>query len=238
MQEIFVQGGYAGANVIPPEEQLPKFRGKTTCPTFNFNGHVAGAQALLSTKNIGKRYLISKDVCHGVGWTSHFNEIAVKFKKRKSKWWDMLIDAMTFYLKRHPEGKLLHDPLAACVLIDPTIVTMEQVELQKTGGNWGSRKSSTTNTFITVKVNLVKFYTVFFEETEETITSFLEEEGILYSLLDVASPRQDEEMDDDNDGDEDRTTTTTTTTTTITTTTTNTTRHQKSKGRKTGAWNQ
>jgi len=62
IQEIFIQGGFAGANCVPYENQLEKFKGLVTCPTFNFNGHVSGAYALLSTRNI-KKSILSQKMC-------------------------------------------------------------------------------------------------------------------------------------------------------------------------------
>jgi hypothetical protein len=97
------KGGYAGSRCISPENQLAKFRGKITCPTFNFNGHPKGAFEMLNSDKIQKRHLISKDVCHGVPWSSEFHRLVVMHKKGTSPWWNMIIESMASYLKRHPE---------------------------------------------------------------------------------------------------------------------------------------
>jgi len=39
--QLVAQGGFAGEGVIPPGEQLPKFRGRSTCPSYNLNGDPA-----------------------------------------------------------------------------------------------------------------------------------------------------------------------------------------------------
>lgn len=39
----------------------------------------------------------------------------------------------------HPEGKKLHDPLAACCALDPSIGEWAEVELFREKGEWGSR---------------------------------------------------------------------------------------------------
>lgn len=35
---MVIQGGFAGDGVVPADNQLEKFRGRVTCPTFNLNG--------------------------------------------------------------------------------------------------------------------------------------------------------------------------------------------------------
>ncbi|MCY3019704.1 MAG: nucleoside hydrolase [Planctomycetota bacterium] len=60
------QGGFAGANVVPPQHQLPKLTGRITCPTFNFDGDIGAAHLLLSTPRVKLRHLVAKNVCHGV----------------------------------------------------------------------------------------------------------------------------------------------------------------------------
>lgn len=62
------QGGFAGVGVVPEELQLPQFRGKRTCATFNFNGAPQVALAALAHPGITQRDLVSKNVCHGVIW--------------------------------------------------------------------------------------------------------------------------------------------------------------------------
>lgn len=67
------QGGFAGVGVMPEERQLPKFRGLTTCPTYNLNGDPPSALAALEHEGISARYFVSKNICHGViyGWELH-----------------------------------------------------------------------------------------------------------------------------------------------------------------------
>jgi len=43
-------------------------------PTWNFGGHIKGAELMLSSPAIGRRFLISKNVCHGVLYTKTFLE--------------------------------------------------------------------------------------------------------------------------------------------------------------------
>jgi pyrimidine-specific ribonucleoside hydrolase len=174
MEHIFVQGGFAGANCVPPENQLAKFKGLYTCPTFNFSSHIQGAKALLDSSNIRSRYLVSKDVCHGVAWDREFHKVALKYKKNCSPIWDLLLDAMGSYLSKKSEGKLLHDPLAACACIDSSIITFCEVQVSRdTKGHWGSKPTPGTNTRISVGVDKQKFYSVFLDIDLDTIQSEL-----------------------------------------------------------------
>jgi hypothetical protein len=57
------------------------------------------------------------------------------------------------YLRRHPEGKLLHDLLAAVAVIDNRAFTWAEVEALYGGGQWSARAACGTNTFITIAAN-------------------------------------------------------------------------------------
>lgn len=64
---LFIQGGFAGEGVVPPERQLEKFRGKVTCPTFNLNGDPQSALDVLAHRHyFSDLRFVSKNVCHGV----------------------------------------------------------------------------------------------------------------------------------------------------------------------------
>ena len=150
------QGGFAGINVVKPEHVLSKFAGRETCPTFNFNGDPQGALLALSSKQISQRTLVSKNVCHGISYTQEFHEEFKPHKDRNSGM-NLIYSAMEIYLKRHPKGKMLHDPLAACVMMNPDICTFEEVEVYRLKGEWGSRKATNTKTKISVAVDFSKF---------------------------------------------------------------------------------
>ena len=63
---LVVQGGFAGEGVVPPERQLAKFRGMTTCPTYNLNGDPKSALAAIASPAIAEKRFVAKNVCHGV----------------------------------------------------------------------------------------------------------------------------------------------------------------------------
>ena len=68
---------------------------------------------------------------------------------------------MGVYLEKNPKGKALHDPLAACVAIDPTIIEMKEVEVYRTSKtDWGSNLKEGTNTHISIRCDVQAFMAV------------------------------------------------------------------------------
>lgn len=64
---VFIQGGFAGEGVIPTDLQLDKFKGRTTCPSFNLGGDIPSAMLVLEHRHLFKDLrFVSKNVAHGV----------------------------------------------------------------------------------------------------------------------------------------------------------------------------
>ena len=65
---LVMNGGFVGCNIVKPEQELPKFKGKDAVRTYNFNCDVeATDQVLRSTEQqIGQIVLVGKNVCHGI----------------------------------------------------------------------------------------------------------------------------------------------------------------------------
>lgn len=143
------QGGFAGEGVVPPERQLAKFRGLSTCPSFNLNGAPRAVLAALAHPGIGARRFVSKNVCHGVIYDRalHARFAAVKDSSRSL---GLIWEGMEQYLAARPAGKAFHDPLAACCAIDESIGEWAEVELYRSGGEWGSRLAPGSGTWIVV----------------------------------------------------------------------------------------
>lgn len=146
------QGGFAGDNVVPENYRLEKFKGKITCPTFNFNGDPKTALALLSNPNIQRKMLISKNVCHGVVYDWEMHQAFAKVEN-KNLGLHLIYKGMEKYLEFHPEGKKFHDPLAACVLVDESVCEFREVNVFRSKGEWGSELAENTQTFISVKAD-------------------------------------------------------------------------------------
>ncbi|WP_338866204.1 nucleoside hydrolase [Myxococcus stipitatus] len=157
------QGGFAGDNLVAPEHRLAKFEGRRTCPTFNFNGDPKGALLALSSERVGRRELVSKNVTHGVAYDEAFHE-RMRPHRTKTAGLALVFEAMERYLSAKPEGKLLHDPIAACAAIDPSIVTWAEVEMVRERGEWGAEPALGTHTFISVALDRERFFQTFVGE--------------------------------------------------------------------------
>lgn len=154
--EVVIQGGFAGDNIVPSELVLDKFRGRVTCPTFNLNGDVSAALQILSSEKIRRRIFVSKNVCHGVVYDAAMHEFMLPHIN-DNPGLNLMIKGMEQYLKKTPTGKAFHDPLAACVAIDPSICEFKEVELYREKGEWGSRYSEKPNALISISVDMNKF---------------------------------------------------------------------------------
>jgi pyrimidine-specific ribonucleoside hydrolase len=150
------QGGFAGDSVVPPEHRLEKFAGRETCPTFNFNGDPKGALLLLESPRVRLRHLVSKNVCHGVAYDAELHERLAPHRDAHAGL-ALVCRAMEGYLEKHHDGKLFHDPLALCALIEPGAFTFREVEVYRSKGEWGSRLKDGTGTFISVAVDREAF---------------------------------------------------------------------------------
>lgn len=153
---LVAQGGFAGEGVVPAEKQLGKFKGRRTCPTFNFNGAPGAIVAVLASSHITKRVFVSKNVCHGVVYDQ---KLHASFQETKDACTShaLIWQGMDHYLRSHPGGKLLHDPLAACCAIDESIGTWAEVELYSEHGEWGARLLPDSHTWIITDYDHEKF---------------------------------------------------------------------------------
>ncbi len=155
LKEIVIQGGFAGDSVVPPEHRLAKFAGKETCQTFNLGADRVAAQQVIDSSKIALKRFVSKNVCHGVIYDRAMHE-RLKPHSTKNAGIAMMYAGMEHYLQKRG-GKAFHDPLAACVAIDPTICEFREVEIYTQKGEWGSRLKDNTNTFISIAVNKERF---------------------------------------------------------------------------------
>jgi inosine-uridine nucleoside N-ribohydrolase len=102
---LFVQGGFAGEGVVPRERQLEKFRGLTTCPTYNLNGDPASALAVLACPAIAAKRFVSKNVCHGVHYDQALHSRLAPLRDR-SRSLDLIWRGMEVLLARsHPRPR-------------------------------------------------------------------------------------------------------------------------------------
>ncbi len=156
---IVVQGGFAGEGVVPPEQQLDKFKGMTTCPTYNLNGDPKSAKAVLASTCFSDRRFVSKNVCHGVVYDRAMHTI-LEAIPRPHIGLTLILEGMGRYLRKSSEGKKLHDPLAACCAIDPSIAQWAEVEIYREKGKWGARLCPNSGVWIIVGYDHARFVDV------------------------------------------------------------------------------
>jgi pyrimidine-specific ribonucleoside hydrolase len=161
------QGGFAGDNVVPPERRLAKFDGRTLCESFNFGGDKKATQTALASSQIMQRDLVSKNVTHGFAWDQHLQSRLLAASELHAGA-ALAREAMAVYLQEHPEGKLLHDPLAACAILDRDAFAWEEVEVLYERGQWGATLRRGTGTFITVAVAPARVEVALFAKKEVT----------------------------------------------------------------------
>ena len=138
--QLVIQGGFAGDNIVPPEHRLPKFDGRTTCPTYNLNGDPKAAFKTIGFEGFRdwtrRPYMVSKNVCHGVVYDKVMHE-RLKAVANPHPGLVQVIKGMEAYLARKPKGKKFHDPLAAMCALNPDIGTWAKVAVVRTKGEWG-----------------------------------------------------------------------------------------------------
>jgi inosine-uridine nucleoside N-ribohydrolase len=129
------QGGFAGQNVVPLKDQLEKFRGRRTCPTFNLNGDPKAALSLLKSPHLPKASMVSKNVCHGVIFGP---QEAARFPREPHPGLALLLEGMQFYFANsNPKGKALHDVIAAGLTFLPEAAWWARGEPFREKGEWG-----------------------------------------------------------------------------------------------------
>lgn len=160
-KEWTCQGGFAGDNVVPEEHRLPKFAGRTTCPTFNLNGDVEAARALIQTSRFGLRRFVTKNVCHGIIYDRAMHD---RLPRGAHAGLDLLLEGMRVYFQRNPAGKALHDVIAAALAICPSAATWVRGSLYRHKGQWGTREwvegwdnDGRACDFITVALDVERF---------------------------------------------------------------------------------
>lgn len=159
---LVAQGGFAGEGVVPSELQLDKFKGINTAVTHNLSSDSKATLAVLGYDGISRRDFVSKNVCHRVVYDQTMHDHIAQIKQN-SQSLSLIWQGMDVYLKQHPDGKMLHDPLAACCAIDASICTWAEVELYKSDNAWGSRLVPGSSTRIIVDYNHEKFLRIFTE---------------------------------------------------------------------------
>lgn len=156
------QGGFAGNNLVPERNRLAKFAGRTTCESFNFGGNKQATLAALESDRVAHRDLVSKNVTHGIAWDADLHARLLSASD-PAPGVVLAREAMAVFLARRPEGKLLHDPLAACAILDRDAFTWAPVEVTYSQGQWGAAPAPESTTSITLAVDWPRAADVLFD---------------------------------------------------------------------------
>lgn len=94
---LFLNGGFAGSNIVKANQILKKFKGVEKCRTYNLNLDTKAALEVFKSKKIKEIFSVSKNVCHSSQNT-----------------FEGIHSSDTFLKKYHlRSGKRLHDLLMA-----------------------------------------------------------------------------------------------------------------------------
>jgi hypothetical protein len=145
-----MQGCFAGDNLVAPADRLPKFAGKTTCPSFNPGGAHKETLELLASDRIERRLFVSKNVCHGVVWTPAMQWDLEVLATTMRPGLETMIHGLNRYLEDKGRGKAMHDLVAAAVALDESVCSFTEVEIYRERGEWGAKAAAGTNTWISV----------------------------------------------------------------------------------------
>jgi pyrimidine-specific ribonucleoside hydrolase len=159
-------GGFAGEGVVPSELIMEKFKGVTTCQSWNLSSTTGIALKLQKYSGIKKRFFISKNVTHRVIYDKKIHSV-LNEAKNYSKSIKLIWQGMDVYLKKHAEGKKIHDLLAAVCAIDESVCKFIEVELYHEKKNhfvyWGSKAISDSKTWISIDYDHEKFLKILLE---------------------------------------------------------------------------
>ena len=140
LNQVTMQGGFVPYSAHTQDVvRLEKFEGKLEVPTFNLGGNKQGAHRLLNPDMVGKRRFVGKNVCHTVLYDIPIHERVMR--------WDAgglaslaFRELMGVFVEERGEGfmKAFHDPLAACLMLDPTIGVWMKGKPYYLNGEWGT----------------------------------------------------------------------------------------------------
>ena len=160
-----LQGGFAGDNLVAVEDRLLGFAGRTATESHNFGANKRATLVVLDDPRVRTRDLVSKNVTHGVVW-----DAALQRRLRETDGLTggmrLACEAMDVYLRSRPDGKALHDPLAACAAIRPEVCRWAQVKVSYSGGRWGAEAAADSSTSITIGVDQAAFLRTLVEPAE------------------------------------------------------------------------
>lgn len=124
IKNMITQGGYLG-NLVSPEQQLAKFKGKNAFRTYNLGNDVEAFEKVNSSDKIEKLTYVTKDLCHGFMYTPEIHK-NIKFSQ------DGIGKILEKCLAKYAEAgksKAMHDPLAMLTMLYPDIGDSKKINM-------------------------------------------------------------------------------------------------------------
>ena len=152
LELLIMNGGFAGTNLVDPKDELPKFKNKKEVRTYNFNLDLPATNYVLTSKDIGAIYLISKNVCHHIK-----NTLSGIYNGFKYDWiynrYRIRDDKRLHDLLMSQEGvKIINGDISSALLsykqVKPYYVKNDNDPDNM--AKWGSELNDFSNIFITV----------------------------------------------------------------------------------------
>ncbi len=161
--KAFIQGGYAGNNIVPEEIALKKFKKRDTVPSWNLNLNLDATLSVINNKEADLHF-ISKNVCHASMISSEDTQ----------NYSGQNIDILSKYFaddyNKKFKAKAMHDVLAFMTIFDneENIVQFKKVDLlsipasENGFSKWKSVINEDSNLSISVSFNYELFKKNFF----------------------------------------------------------------------------
>jgi inosine-uridine nucleoside N-ribohydrolase len=148
---IYIQGGFAGKDIVGEENTLKKFKKRTEVPTWNLNLDIEATDNVL--KNTVNMNFISKNICHAsfIGLED--------INQEKTLFNEVLVN----YFGESKRKKCMHDLLAFLTIFNDEIVQFKNIDLKRTHDEipkWHSVINENSNKKISTSFN----YDLFLQE--------------------------------------------------------------------------
>jgi len=149
IREITIQGGFAGANLVPENKLPDNFKGKTTAHSNNLESDKKSAWAVIRSNLTPVKRLVSENITQQIMFTPELNEAIGPLKKHNLAI-ALIWKAMDRYYARHKKSKKVGNLFTACCAINPEIAVWKEVEILRENHGWGANPSGSTGCFISV----------------------------------------------------------------------------------------
>lgn len=150
--DAYIQGGYAGENIVGTENVLKKFKNRDQVPTWNLNLDLEATDYVMSAENVNCHF-ISKNVCH-----SSF--VSIEDLSSKDSFFNKILSDYFLLSNHKKKSKCMHDLVAFLTIFNDDLIIFKNVELKRTNDErvkWYSVFKSDSNKKISCSLNYQLF---------------------------------------------------------------------------------